>query len=114
MTNTKPKILFFSTGDSTRSRMAAGFYRAFGSDDLDVVNTAVKSEELHARTNEIMRETGVDISGIFSESITESFREKGRFECVITISDGTIERHPVFPFTAHMVPLALAGSAMLQ
>jgi hypothetical protein len=41
--NHKPRVLFFSTGDSTRSQMAEGFLRAYASDDLVAASTAVDS-----------------------------------------------------------------------
>ena len=37
----KPRVLVFSTGDSTRSQMAEGFLRTFAGDEIIPVSTAV-------------------------------------------------------------------------
>jgi hypothetical protein len=57
--NHKPKVLFFSTGDSTRSQMAEGFLRAFAGDGLVAASTAVDSVEPDPLTAEVMKEVGV-------------------------------------------------------
>jgi hypothetical protein len=45
--NAKPKILFLSTGDATRSQMAEAFLRTFAGDTFDVASAAVNSNSLH-------------------------------------------------------------------
>jgi protein-tyrosine-phosphatase len=47
MLNKRPSILFLSTGDATRSRIAGAFFRSFAGEKYDVVSTAVKSDALH-------------------------------------------------------------------
>ena len=75
----KPRVLFFSTSDSTRSQMVEGFLRKFAGEELAV------------------REIGVDISEQHSSGVTEAFKE--HFSYVITVSDDSRERSPVWPFT---------------
>jgi arsenate reductase len=58
----KPRVLFFSTSDSTRSQMAEGFLRKFAGEELAVVSTAVQSPDSHPLAAEVMKEIGVDIS----------------------------------------------------
>ena len=100
--------------------MAEAFFRTFVGDSLDVVGAAIKSDSLHPLTNDVMKETGVDISGTICESIEESLKEKGRFDWVITICDAANERHPIFPFTRRLVhwsipdPASAKGSAQQE
>ena len=101
MLDHRPKILFFSTGDATRSQMAEAFLRTFTGESFDVVSTAVKSDSLHPLTKDVMKEAGVDIEGQVARSVAESLKD--RFTCVITICDAARERHPIFPFTTRLM-----------
>src|SRR5260370_29787468 len=58
----KPRVLFFSAGDSTRSQIAEGFLRAFAGHELVAVSTATKSIEADPLACEVMKEVGIDIS----------------------------------------------------
>ena len=60
--NHKPRVLFFSTSDSTRSQMAEGFLRKFAGEELAVVSIAAQSPESDPLAVEVMKEIGVDIS----------------------------------------------------
>ena len=92
----KPKVLFFSTGDSTRSQMAEGFLRAFAGDEVVVASTAVQSIERDPLVLEVMKEVGVDISGQRPKDIGQFFKES--FNFVVTLGDPSRERFPVWPF----------------
>jgi arsenate reductase (thioredoxin) len=96
----KPRVLFFSTGDSTRSQMAEGFLRAFAGDKLIGVSTAVRTPERNPLTVEVMNEVGVDISEQHAEALPESLKE--HFAYVITLCDASRERFPVWPFTRNL------------
>ena len=100
--NHKPKVLFFSTGNATRSRMAAAFLRRkLGHEVVEEASTAVMSQEASPLALEVMQEVGVDISPCQAKEIKESFRE--HFAFVVTMSDDTQERSPVWPFTKNIV-----------
>jgi arsenate reductase (thioredoxin) len=109
----KPRVLFFSTGDSTRSQMAEGFLRTLAGDDLDAVSTAVASSDRDPLAVEVMEEVGVDISGQHAKDVAESLKE--HFTCVVTVCDPQKERFPVWPFTRHILhwsltdPTAITG-----
>ena len=105
----KPKVLFFSTGNATRSRMAAAFLRKRLGDDLLEASTAVASPEASPLGVEVMREVGVDILGEEAREVKESLRES--FACVITLSDDTKERSPVWPFTRNILHWNMADPA---
>jgi arsenate reductase len=93
----KPRVLFFSTSDSTRSQMAEGFLRKLAGEELAVVSTAVQSSDSDPLAAEVMKEIGVDISWQQSRGVKESLKE--HFSYVITVSDDSRERSPVWPFT---------------
>lgn len=109
MLDQKPKILFLSTGDATRSRMAKAFFRRLEGERYDVVSTAVKAEALHPQASDAMREVGIDISCEASESIAEVLKKQ--FMYVVTICDATRERHPIFPFTPRLLHWSIADPA---
>jgi arsenate reductase len=109
MLNRKPKVLFLSTGDATRSKIAGAFLRRFAGESFDVKSAAVNSNASHPLTNDVMQEVGVDMSGAVSESVAESLKD--RFNYVITICDAVRERHPIFPFTPRLLHWSVADPA---
>ena len=96
----KPRVLFFSTSDSTRSQMAEGFLRKLAGAELAVVSTAVQSSDSDPLAAEVMKEIGVDISRQQSRGVKESLKE--HFSYVITVSDDSRERSPIWPFTRNL------------
>ena len=102
----KPKVLFFSTGDSTRSQMAEGFLRALAGDEVVAASTAVESIEHDPLVLEVMKEVGVDISGQHPKDIAQFFKE--HFAYVVTLCDATTEKFPVWPFSRNVRHWSLA------
>jgi protein-tyrosine-phosphatase len=93
-------VLFFSSGDATRSKLAAALLGKL-TDELEPASTAVKSVAANRLAEEVMSEIGVDISQQPAHSISESFRES--YTVVVTLSDDSKERSPVWPFTRTLV-----------
>ena len=102
----KPRILFFSTGDATRSQMAEGFLRKLAGDELIPVSTAVQSPDRSPLAVEVMQEVGVDISTQHAKDVKQSLGE--HFSFVITVCDSSRERFPVWPFTRNIFQWSLA------
>jgi len=109
MSNRKPRLLFLSTGDATRSCIAEAFIRSFAGEGIEVASTAVQADAVHPLAPDVMREEGVDISGGASKTIADSLKEP--FNCVITISDAAKERHPIWPFAPQLLHWSVADPA---
>jgi arsenate reductase len=96
MTRHKPKVLFLSTGNATRSLIAEGFLRSLTGDRFDVVSVGVDHSPSSPMASEVMKEAGIDISRQKTKSVAQSLKEA--FGHVITICDTAKERSPIFPF----------------
>jgi len=70
--NHKPRVLFLSVGDSTRSQIAEGFLRTFAGDEFVSMSAATRSLEADPLAREVMQEVGIDISGQHVKDIKES------------------------------------------
>jgi arsenate reductase (thioredoxin) len=101
----KPKILFFSTGDSTRSQMAEGFLRTLAGEQFGAESTATVSQDRSPLAVEVMKEVGVDITELHARNVAQSLKE--HFACVVTVCDAPKERFPVWPFTRNIVHWSL-------
>lgn len=100
MKGQKPKVLFLSTGDATRSLIAEGFLRTLTGDRFDVTSAGVEPSALNPLANQVMKEAGIDISGQKPQKVAQSVRE--RFGYVVAICDAAKERSPIFPFTLYL------------
>jgi arsenate reductase (thioredoxin) len=108
--NKKPKILFLSTGNSTRSQMAEGFLRTWAGDRLEVVSAGLEPGTLNPLAVEAMREAGINISNQKSKNASDSLKE--HFAYVITVCDMARERAPIFPFTPNLLHWSLEDPAI--
>ena len=100
MKSQKPTVLFLSTGDATRSRIAEGFLRTLTCGRFDVASAGIEPSALNPLASEVMKEAGIDISGQQPQTVAQSVRK--RFDYVIAICDTAKERSPIFPFTLHL------------
>jgi arsenate reductase len=107
----KARVLFFSTGDATRSRMAAALLRRM-TDEVETASTAVSSIAAHGLAEEVMRDIGLNISDQPTESVAQSLRE--HFAMVVTLSDDSRERSPIWPFTRNLVHWNLADPTVVE
>src|SRR4029077_10029574 len=106
----KPKILFFSTGNASRSQMAERFLEEVTKGELAGESTAVTSIEVNATAVEVMKEVGIDLLTHGPKPVAESLKE--HFAFVGTMSDDAKERSPVWPFTRNIVHWNMADPAM--
>ena len=92
------KILFLCTGNACRSQMAEGWARRLNNDALEVWSAGIAPYGVDPRAVQVMRETGVDISGHHSKHVNELLTIP--FDWVITVCDHASENCPVFPGSA--------------
>jgi arsenate reductase (thioredoxin) len=64
-------ILFLCTGNSCRSQMAEGWGKKYLSDKYNVYSAGTKTHGLNPRAVQVMKESGVDISGHTSKTTQE-------------------------------------------
>src|SRR5579862_5636202 len=107
----KPKVLFLSTGNSTRSQMAEGFLRSLAGDRFEVSSAGIDPGDLNAFAVEAMKDVGIDISNQESKNVIESLKE--HFAYVITVCDMARERAPIFPFTPNLLHWSLPDPALI-
>ncbi|HEY6904358.1 MAG TPA: arsenate reductase ArsC [Candidatus Acidoferrales bacterium] len=105
----KMKVLFLSTGNSTRGQMAEGFARQLAGDRLVAVNAGIESSDSNPLVTEVMEEVGVDISGQRPKNVAQSLKE--HFGYVVTLYDAARERSPVFPFTTNLIQWSVKDPA---
>jgi arsenate reductase (thioredoxin) len=96
----KPKVLFFSTGNASRSQMAERFLEEVTHGEVVAESTAVKSVDVSPTAVEVMSEVGIDLMGHEAKPIAESLKQS--FTFVVTMSDDAKERSPVWPFTRNI------------
>lgn len=106
----KMKVLFLSTGNSTRGQMAEGFARQFAGDRLVAANAGIKSPDSNPLVTEVMKEVGIDISGQKPKDAAQSLKE--HFGYVVTLYDSARERSPVFPFTTNLIQWSVKDPAV--
>ncbi len=98
--NRRAKILFFSSGNAARCRMAQAFFRRMIGDQMDGASTAEELVEDDPLVVEVMQEVGIDISNQHAKPVAQSLKE--HFVCVVTLSDDKRERSPIWPFTLNL------------
>jgi arsenate reductase len=89
------RVLFLCTGNSARSQMAEALLRAFGGADFEVFSAGTDPRGLNPLAIEVMRETGIDISGQESKAL-ERYRAD-LFDYIITVCDRARDNCPTFP-----------------
>ncbi len=89
------KIMFMCTGNSCRSQMAEGFARAMGKGVIEPYSAGVKPSEVHPKTVQVMKETGVDISCQTSKGIDESLLHT--MDIIITLCSSAEALCPMTP-----------------
>jgi len=103
--NHKPRVLFFSIGDSTRSQIAEGFLRSFAGDEFVAMSTAPRFLEADPLAREVMQEAGIGISGQRTKDVKESLTK--HFSYVVTVCDASREKFPLWPFTCNILHWSL-------
>ena len=91
----KKRILVLCTGNSARSQMGEGLFRAEGGEACDVFSAGTKPSSVRPEAIAVMKEIGIDISGHRSKSVDEFSGLS--FDYVVTVCDNARDHCPVFP-----------------
>ena len=74
--------------------MAEGFFRAYGSDAIEVFSAGLKPGGVNPLAIKVMAEIDIDISGHTSNNLNEYLNIE--FDYVITVCDNAAQKCPVF------------------
>ncbi|MGA2149110.1 MAG: arsenate reductase ArsC [Bryobacteraceae bacterium] len=92
---TTKKILVLCTGNSARSQMGEGLFRAEGGGGFEIFSAGTRPSAVRPEAIAVMKEIGIDISGHRSKSVDEF--SGGSFDYVVTVCDNARDNCPVFP-----------------
>ncbi len=90
----KKRVLVLCTGNSARSQMGEGLFRAEGGDAFEVFSAGVRPTFVRPEAVAVMKEIGIDISGSRAKSVDEFAGQS--FDYVVTVCDNARDHCPVF------------------
>jgi arsenate reductase len=90
----KKRVLILCTGNSCRSQMAEGFWRAFGGEEWDVFSAGLIPKGVNPLAIQVMGELGVDIRRQKSESVEALLDQE--FDLVLTVCSNAERSCPTF------------------
>ena len=108
------KILVLCTGNSARSQMGEGLFRAEGGAGFEIFSAGTKPGSVRPEAIAVMREIGIDIAGQRSKSVEEFAGQA--MDYVVTVCDHARDSCPVFPAGTERIhwsfedPAAVKGS----
>jgi arsenate reductase len=108
----RPRVLFLSTGDSTRGLMAEGFLRALAGEQFQPVSVGLGVGDVHPSAVHVMGEIGIDISNQTPRTVTEALREQ--FTYAIILYDSAKERPPIFPFAPRLLRWSIIDPSTVE
>lgn len=103
------RVLFLCTGNSARSQMAEALLRSFGGTDFEVYSAGTHPEGVHPLAVQVMRESGIDISGQESKPLHRFLGQS--FDYIITVCDRLLDHCPTFPGDTQCVHWGFADPA---
>lgn len=110
----KKRVLVLCTGNSARSQMGEGLFRAEGGAGVELFSAGTKPGSVRPEAITVMKEIGIDISGHRSKSVDEFAGQS--FDYVVTVCDNARDSCPVFPAGTERIhwsfedPAAVEGS----
>ena len=92
-------VLVLCTGNSCRSQIADGYFKAFVPDGTGVYSAGVETHGVNPKAIETMKRDGIDISDHTSNNVNEFMDIE--FHYIITVCDNAKARCPHFPSKAY-------------
>jgi arsenate reductase len=106
------RILVLCTGNSARSQMGEGLFRAEGGARCEVYSAGTHPTQVRPEAIAVMREIGIDISAHRSKSLDEFAGQP--FDYVVTVCDSARDQCPVFPNATQRIHWSLEDPAAVQ
>jgi arsenate reductase len=106
------RILVLCTGNSARSQMGEGLFRAEGGGGFEVLSAGTKPSSVRPEAIAVMKEIGIDISGQRSKSVNEFAGQA--IDYVVTVCDNARDNCPVFPAGTARLHWSLEDPAAIQ
>ncbi len=91
----RKRVLVLCTGNSARSQMGEGLFRAEGGEGYEVFSAGTRPSIVRPEAIEAMKEIGIDISNHRSKSVDEFAGQN--FDYIVTVCDNARDNCPVFP-----------------
>jgi glycerol uptake facilitator-like aquaporin/protein-tyrosine-phosphatase len=111
----KRSVLFVCIHNSARSQMAAAFLNRRCSDDLIAESAGLEPGKLSLLAIAAMKESGIDISGNATKSVSDVIRRGGLYDYVITVCDeASAERCPIVPGSGRRLHWNFADPSVLE
>jgi arsenate reductase len=108
----RTRILVLCTGNSARSQMGEGLFRAEAGAGYDVFSAGTKPSAVRPEAIAVMREIGIDISAHRSKSVDEFAGQA--FDVLVTVCDGARDNCPVFPGATARIHWSLEDPAAVD
>ena len=109
---TTKKILVLCTGNSARSQMAEGLFRAEGGGGFEVCSAGTKPSSVRPEAIAVMKEIEIDISGQRSKSVDEFSGQL--MDYVVTVCDNARDNCPLFPAGTKRIHWSFEDPAAVQ
>src|ERR1019366_3093796 len=106
------RILVLSTGNSARSQMAEGLFRAEGGGSFEIFSAGTEPGSVRPEAIAVMQEIGIDISGHRSKSVGEFSGQS--IDYVVTVCDNARDTCPVFPAGSERIHWSFEDPAAVQ
>ena len=108
----KKKILVLCTGNSARSQMGEGLFRAEGRGEFEVFSAGTRPSSVRPEAITVMKEIGIDISRHQSKSVDEFVGQP--FDYVVTVCDNARDTCPVFPAGTERIHWSFEDPAAIE
>jgi arsenate reductase len=106
------RILVLCTGNSARSQMGEGLFRAEGGGGFEVFSAGTAPSSVRSEAIAVMKEIGIDISGQRSKSVEEFAGQP--MDYVVTVCDNARDNCPVFPAGTERIHWSFEDPAAVQ
>jgi len=99
MSGKKVRVLFLCGHNSARSQMAEAFLKEIGGEAFEVESAGLElADRINPLVVEVMKETGIDLSGKSMQRVFDLFQQGRLYDYVIAVCDAAkAGKCPVFP-----------------